>query len=840
MSRTADLTRQMLNVSWTGMTPSNTDATKLLVAVMQCRGYNPDRSDCWMAAPIGGSALTFVGSSYLPPEDSQWKQTRPVTTGMQYRIPFRKVDGTYHAEPNANIPGAWLVGGLGTKLPSGSTVDDYTPGNVNQRLGFTRSNGTGEVQTWANTKADNPSLGCSTTSGCSLVVVPINQHPCRTTPSVTQTELDRCIAATASQSNATAGYWQLLANWYQRYVFKMSFAPAGTACEQRDDSAEFLGSELMGEAMRRWVPARCQQSSPVGLDYTRAWEPEARTQIGQTDPIAPSGYVADAAVVTDPSQEQSVKTARKPAYAPIGVSGFAIGFNWEKSEAAGGGQVTDMKFSPRLVAKLLTQSYPGKWKSGLSPVVNPNAPTNPANILKDPEFLQLNPDAGQWTGESDAVGTQLIIPTARTDVMRALTQWIWSDPSAKAFLQGKADQWGMTVNKTYRGWELPRYDYDLRDGWVLPAGSDSAWDGFAPQQMWSQPSTSWANGSDALMTAWPLSQAPISPGQGLPFVPKRDLAQQPGFRHMIALSTTSELTKVGMRTASLQNVQGEYVAPSVESMTYALDGATPDQSTGVWKIDYTSMDKRGYPGTMISYAEVPTTTLKEIEAKQYADTIRWMSTDGQQYGQESGQLADGYLALTETMQTQASKVADAVEKQTGTPVIPPKNQDPIDDEDDETPDDPPSTQDPNLPGGSSTTTPPQNGDDGNGNGNGDGNGGGNGTNQPGGTSTTGSNGTEKPGSTPTTPGATPTPGQGKAPIQAAGKTKPASSETTQGDSLGWLSWGIPALLVAGLAAGVASPGIRLIAQPDHPVRRGIVAGGSYVASLVRRGRRRSG
>lgn len=81
-----------------------------------------------------------------------------------------------------------------------------------------------------------------------------------------------------------------------------------------------------------------------------------------------------------------------------------------------------------------------------------------------------------------------------------------------------------------------------------------------------------------------------------------------------------------------------------------------------------------------------------------------------------------------------------------------------------------------------------------------------------------------------------------------GKTTPSGQPTgpatcrpgpvTKGESLGWLSWGIPALLLGGLLAGVASPGLRIVAQPGHPVWRGIGAAGNYLARFVRRGRRR--
>lgn len=821
VSKTADLTRQALDVSWTGMTPMEAIGGEpaFPVVVMQCRGSNPSREDCWMAKPIGGfHSGPFVGSSYLPVETSQWLAYRVLPNGKRYQIPFRKADGTYHAVPHPVFPGAWTVLGLGVTVPT-STVDDYTPGSKNARVGITRPDGTGEVQTWSNTKAENPSLGCSNSSPCSLVVVPVQQHPCRKEPWVSAAEVIACAGNANSKLDAGLPYWQLLANWYQRYVFKLSFAPASTTCQQSNNNAGFLGSELMAEAMRRWVPARCQQSSPAGLDYTRAWEPDSRRQLGLSDPIAPSGFAADAAVVTEPSGvDESVTSKRKPAYAPVGISGFAIGYNWEKSEGAGGGPVPGMKLNARLVAKLLTQSYPGKYRLGSSgEPANPNAATNPSTLIMDPEFQQLNPGAVDWVGKSDGVGTQMAIPVFKTDVMMALTRWIWSDASARAFMQGKADPWGMTVNKSYRGWQLPRDDYELNDGWLLPKGQGD-WTGFSPQALGAQSTNSWANGTDMLMTAWPLSQYPAPPPSDRPndpIQPKREFAQDPGFRHVMAVSTTSELAKAGMRAALLQNSQGDFVGPNVESMTYALDGAVADQSTGVWRIDPGVMDKRGYPGTMISYAEVPTSTLKAVDATRYADTLRWMSTDAQQYGQESGQLPDGYLALTEPMRAQTAKVALAVENQTGTPPIPPKNQDPLPPPKDPTPNDP-QTPNPDQPGHTpgQGQLPP-------------------GT--PSGTNTTAPN-NGKTG--PTTPVVTPSGSGTKQPVLATGSTKPVSA-ITKGESLGWLAWGLPALLLAGLLAGVASPGIRLIAQPGHPVRRGISAGGNYVAGLLRRGRRRN-
>ncbi|MFF1817974.1 hypothetical protein ACFVWG_11810 [Kribbella sp. NPDC058245] len=816
-SKTGNLTRQMISVSWTGLDPSS-DFTKNAVAIMQCRGLNPTREDCWIGnVSADGDALGSIGmvaksNFYAPVEPSDWYSTpKTVPSGPSFWVPFRTVDSKddsldqYHGRRNAN--GTWTT--FGMAIPEDTAlgvkaIEDFTPSTRNFRRGVTQPNGTGQVQTWVNTAAENPSLGCSDKSPCSLVVVPVRDRPCRTKEQgATPLLISNCAKATG----ATAfGNWQLLANWYERYVFKLSYSPSLPKCVGRTDQAKFIGSELTGEAMRRWVPARCQSSSPSALDYTRAWEPDSLRQLGQRDPASASKYAADAAVVSEPaSPDDPVSTDRKPGYAPIAVTGFSIGYSIDKTVDGITSPVTDLKLNQRLVAKMLTQSYPGLFrpnKDGFA--VNPNTGSNPANIFKDPEFAQLNPQAAGFAGSNAAEGTQLSMPTARSDVFLALTRWVWADPSARAFLQGKADPWGMTVNKTYRGWQLPTDDYNLNDGWLAPTPtsgtSGATFAGLSPQALWAPAINSWANGADIAMIGWPLSQTPslkdsTNPNSG--YVGKRDQVQLFGTRHIFSLSVQSELDKSGVLAADLRNSAGEFVAPTVEAMGYALDGAIPDKNSGVWNLDYAGMDERGYPGTMISYAAVPTANLPSTLATRYAENIRWMSTDGQQWGQEAGQLPDGYLALTQAMRDQAAKVADAVAAQTGTVPIPPK--DPVDDPKDPTPNDPP-TKAPNQP---KTDSPDNN------------NGGG--------------------AKTPTpTPGPTPSGGPSQ-PVKNA-NTKPVAATT--GESLGWLAWGLPALLAVGLAAGVASPGIRVIAQPGHPVRRGLASGGSYLAGLLRRGRRR--
>lgn len=842
VSKTADLARQSVKVSWSGMTPSDGDAGYPVV-IMQCRGLDPDREDCWSAFftdqgdPLGVSS-SYTPDQYLPVETAPWVNSpRPnAVKGRTFKMPFRTADGRPRAWELS--PGRWQVSGPTEQAPADvPEIVDWSPATQNMRRGRTDGDGKGEMVSWVSTAFENPSLGCSDTKPCSLVVVPIKDRICRTAKFVPPAMAANCLLSSTRSTSAKAPYWPMLGNWYERYVFKLSFVPRTSSCAQRDDAAAFAGSELMAEAARSWAMVRCAEASPVALDYTRKWEPESRRQLAKavSTAISPSGYEIDAALTNEPASATDPQTAaRKLGYAPVGVSGFAIHYNWDRT---GGLSVPDVKLSARLVAKLVTQSYSLSYRVGDpgNRPVNPNVPNNPQTLSTDPEFRQLNPDAvaGGWQTSN----AQLTIPSSNTDVMLALTRWLWSDPAGRAFLQGKPDPWGMTVNKAYRGWQLPRDDYELKDGWALPAGGPPGSEGSQPQQLAAMTVNSWSEAADDFMIGHPRTQEMRPANEavpGPPYVAKRSPRQKIGTRALVGLAVTSEVEKAGLRTALLENSAGEFVAPNTQSLHYALDGATVDKS-GAWRINHAAMDKRGYPGAMITYAAVPTTTLKDRSPMWYAETLRWIANEGQQYGPQAGQLPDGYLALTEPMKEQTLKVADAVEKQTGNPPVPPKDSDPLPPKDDPTPDDPetPNPDDPDHPDNPDDPADPDPADpDDSGNGTGTGDSGDSGN--PGGTGQ--DDKTTKPGSEPSsqqTPGQQP---NGKQQPQSTGETRPVAA--TKGESLGWLAWGIPAMLLAGVLAGVASPGIRVIAQPGHPVRRGLIAGGSYLRGLVRRGRRR--
>lgn len=82
-----------------------------------------------------------------------------------------------------------------------------------------------------------------------------------------------------------------------------------------------------------------------------------------------------------------------------------------------------MKLTPRLVAKLLTQSYRGAVEGQPDYLKN-----NPTGLTVDPEFLNLNPDYKGFA----AVTTppDALVQLGSSDLTTLLWNWIKADPDA--------------------------------------------------------------------------------------------------------------------------------------------------------------------------------------------------------------------------------------------------------------------------------------------------------------------------------------------------------------------------------------------------------------------------
>jgi hypothetical protein len=95
-------------------------------------------------------------------------------------------------------------------------------------------------------------------------------------------------------------------------------------------------------------------------------------------------------------------------------------------------------------------------------------------------------------------------------------------------------------------------------------------------------------------------------------------------------------------------------------MRAALAQAVATRTTGVNRIDPTSVKGAGYPLTRLSYAMTNPARLDPQARKDYANFLDVVATDGQRPGIEPGDLPAGYTPLTGPYQVQAVNAAQAI------------------------------------------------------------------------------------------------------------------------------------------------------------------------------------
>jgi hypothetical protein len=462
-------------------------------------------------------------------------------------------------------------------------------------------------------------------------------------------------------------------------------------------------------------------------------------------------------------------------HAPVLDTGFAVSFLVDDTT---NNQVTQLKLTPLLLAKLTTQSYEaGSGEAGLK--------GNPYSLFRDPEFQAANPGF-TVNLQSPTIDYNLIMPQpTQTDVIWALTSYINADPEARAWLDGAPDNYsGMVVNPAFRGYSLPQLFTELRDGTPDPAVRRGNVDSECLKKLSSPPPyftliKQSVNTLQDAVTALLNRQSPAAPvcdsNSASPtagtFV-KQD-RQVIGTRNLLAITSVAQANTYVMPMAQLQvhklaGGQRLFAGPTTDSMAAALGYTVQDKDTGVLSLDYAHLSPNSYPGTVPVYAAIPTAGLDKATAQAYATFLRFAVTDGQTPGTNVGNLPPGYAPLSDVLRQYTLTAADAVAAQNGAVPPPPTNI---------------AEQIRNQTGQQATV------------------GGGLGSSP---------NTVPAGGSTPSTSAA---PSSGDSP-----KSTPTTLATTRGVDSWLAAWGLPILLALGLLAGVAVPLVRLAAQPGHPVR----------------------
>jgi hypothetical protein len=718
--------RQEISVSWSGAHPTGGIAPnpnssfaaqeEYPVVLMMCRGSTsasaPAKEQitpqtCWTATPSERAQddLTF---NFPPYRIDQYATVadRAASVGVPSRLSKACVDagagqGVHHWVPFDALSGH--VFGYGSNgcagLPPEATFTDATQPS-NTTYGVSDLNGRGRTDFVITTNESNASLGCSDTVACALVAVPVMgvscdpaafglpaadqpptaaieqqaQQECETTGKYAPGQLSSGLPG--QEALAVSGeLWWSASNWRNRIEVPLSFAPPDDECSlvSSQTPQDVYGSPLMTQAGLQWAPHFCTDRKLFNFQQVVTSEPEAKNLLEQ-------GSI-NAAFQGVPPQTPFTKPV---VQAPTAISGFAVVY---VIDDASGVQYFHLRLDARLLAKLLTESYPAA-----SSVQDeyPALRHNPLSIASDPEFEALNPGLPPIPHTSESASTILML-SSDSDTTWALTSYINDNPQARAWLNGKPDPWGMVVNPAYKNIKLPVQTFPLLDTFI--------------------PTTFYENNpcvQNAPVPFLPLVAAPLenqalitldmqfsisdsqtncigagTPGQTLGAIGREAIGQ----RFLMGVTSLPDARRYALPTAALQTDGGPdgnkaftsgkgqtYVPPSDAGLRAAAHELTWDKAAKSWVLPYADLDRTAtgraaYPGTMLLSTDVPTSGLPKEVAADYSKFLDFAAGPGQQAGEGVGQLPPGYLPMTpanglatERRYTQSAAVAVADQK----------------------------------------------------------------------------------------------------------------------------------------------------------------------------------
>ncbi len=700
VNQTRALRNQAVSVTWSGASQTiealGAAFGSNYLQIMQCWGDDdgtvpdnpgPPPEQCAFGAsngvyggvsggpfPPGGLATERIVSRRGWPSYDPEAGTLDDRTGNVW-LPFRAVDGTsvavqtdptyspvssgaYWQNPYFNVVNTNEVAGART-LPNGSGAEffEVVTGIENAGLGCGQ-----QVQ---------PTPGGGTrVPRCWLVIVP------RSDP----TTENRGTPFGDSSGVSTSPL--ALDQWRHRISVPLEFNPVDTACKLGDDSARLVGNELIAQAISSWQPVLCARPGQRPFAYGVVSDAGARQQLLANVPGSPGMYV-----VSRPIDRARRDPTDPVVYAPLTLSGLTIAFNIERRPALDADdaaaelrsvRVATLNLTPRLVAKLLTQSYARQVTIKRAPDY-PWLEDNPDHLGEDEDFLRFNPEFRElepvWRKEFSG----LLLPSGSSDAARQLWEYVLADPEARAWLDGRPDEWGMQVNPVY----------------ATTAGASSAGQPFA------------AGAPDSFPKADPYCyQAPVTPTGIVPpalcgtdwspyaqslretarsaraatdgarleenaFAASADRyysrtpPQPTGSRTILALTDTASAELFGLQSASLSRAgdngsQRSFVAPDPESLAAGVEGMVPSSDPAVLVADPTVRASGAYPLSQIAYAALRPLDLTTTQREEFASFVEYAAGEGQVSGPNYGQLPVGYAPLPDALASQAKVAARTI------------------------------------------------------------------------------------------------------------------------------------------------------------------------------------
>ncbi|QWT23309.1 hypothetical protein KPL76_11275 [Subtercola sp. PAMC28395] len=688
VSQTKDLQAQGIKVSWTGgklsSPPGGGSGGGDYLQVMQCWGNDPldasqpDRTTCQYGSfgTTGAARYTNIQpGDVAAAEDKLYTVPAGDFTSGMTSVPFKPYPGDDATKTVALVQDSKFVPNA-TDPANNQYFTKLTTNEVS--WAGSGPNGDGSIKFEMQTATQASGLGCGTpvTTGgvvsgtpCWLVILPRGQNdPGSTVVGTKQSGLDFNV-------------------WKHKLAVKLDFQPVGLRCTLGSAVRQLAGSQLIEGAVRSWQPQLCTAAG--GATYALIGQPEtdAATAANSTDPQPLA--LTSSALQTDGTDSLT--------YAPVALSGVTIAFAIDRSvkSTCPGVSATDLaayksqnqlpftelKLTPRLVAKLLSYSYydslpNGADKSEVGYTSPPNPGPNARNITWDKEFIEIN--GPEWGCQSiaDAAIADMLEPLGHSDAASAVWKYVMSDKDAVDFLNGVPDPWGMKVNPwastnpdlnpTGVGLALPT------DSFPKPSPIERAATASEPALnlvTWRPYTNSLDAGGLAVLRGDGQDYGSYDPGPP----PKYSKAARnlPGLQKVLGITSSASAAKYQLFTAALRNPAGNYVTATTDSLTAAAAAMTTDpKQAQVVGFDPASDSAKAaqtaYPLTMPVYAAVnagmkdPTATDPTSIRKDYAAFIRYAVGAGQVSGTALGQLPDGYAPIPDAWKTQALAAATTI------------------------------------------------------------------------------------------------------------------------------------------------------------------------------------
>lgn len=658
VSQTRDLTDQGLLVSWTGGVPTGgSGAPDDYLQIMQCWGSagtsGPTPQQCQWGAPNASLAAQMGAAA----------SSRDLLLGAQAdrkQLPSGTCTSAYtHAQfgqpAGCTVPFWSITDPLKASLgwtndqyhlpPFGSAQSNEVP------YARTAADGTGQYIFNLQSALSSPYLGCGNPTyaaqgdTCWLVVVPRGKY-----------NLNGDLASSEDPSSGYGSNFNYVAGsplsasaWQDRVQIPLRFSPIGANCSLTASVVHTAGTELASGAFNSWQAALCAQGTTFG--YSEITDGQARS--GLATGGTPMDFMSTPALA-------SATAGATIKYAPVADSGIVISYlidkNYTRDTAnhdlgANGTLVDNLRLTPLIVAKLLTQSYksdtPGDGRGAGATV----PASNPDSLLQDPDFLQLNPDFKYFYANDVPDG--LMVPFGESDAAAKVWAWLRSDPQAESFLQGNEVD-GATINGAYRSLDLgsdttvdsfPKNDPSTYRTGDWPAPGFGTLD-MRPYTMdFAAAAFQTVTANSGKKTTWDTT---LTPPQATGAGP-----QVPGARFALAITTSEAASLYGLPTAALVTSPSDTSAGVNATPTAIANGLAG--VTG------------GYPLSVQTLAAVNVCGTSTSDLSADAAFLSYAAGAGQTPGTQLGQLPLGYAPLSSADQATTASVAAALRSEVRTP-----------------------------------------------------------------------------------------------------------------------------------------------------------------------------